>query len=243
MSGKRAFPFHSEVQGFELQRRKLDEDPSREREAPKVWQAREQTEYDDYDTVTGDVYAAAAAAVGTDFSQWSEAEVRAFLEQRGEDYDDCPDLQALIKRAAECEANTGPAKRPDLPAAGGGQAGEGEAGPDGEEEIDPLDAFMAEIAQVEAEAPAAAGKPSAKGHRVEEEDHVEGFVQARRRGQLNAMFVAAAAARGDDEDVYKTAAAVDAATGAGGGGEVPCQQLRPHVELLIRLWHASQCLV
>lgn len=29
MSGKRAFPFYSEVQGFELQRRRLEEDPSR----------------------------------------------------------------------------------------------------------------------------------------------------------------------------------------------------------------------
>lgn len=29
MSGKRAFPFYSEVQGFELQRRKLEEDPSK----------------------------------------------------------------------------------------------------------------------------------------------------------------------------------------------------------------------
>lgn len=47
----------------------------------------------------GDVYAAAAAAVGTDFRQWSEAEVRAFLEQRGEDYDDCQDFAALVRDA------------------------------------------------------------------------------------------------------------------------------------------------
>lgn len=44
----------------------------------------------------GDTFAAVAAAVGTDFAQWSEAEVRAFLEQRGEDYDDCRDMQALV---------------------------------------------------------------------------------------------------------------------------------------------------
>lgn len=214
----------------------------REKEAPKVWQARENTTLDDYDAVTvrlrlsaalltqrreqlgactfaswlvgrsflcktagrlvdstsvskslpcmsvlqGDVYAAAAAAVGTDFRQWSEAEVRTFLDQRGEDYDDCPDFDALVrvgskahgtvnravnlrracrraaselkdgdscsgdepvesssrsspsltwgggppmppcllqcKRAAECEANTGPAQRPSLAAAGGEEA-------------------------------------------------------------------------------------------------------------------------
>ena len=34
--------------------------------------------------------------MGTDFAQWSEAEIRAFLDQRGEDYDDCPDLDALV---------------------------------------------------------------------------------------------------------------------------------------------------
>lgn len=50
----------------------------------------------------GDAYAAAAAAVGTDFRQWSEAEVRAFLEQRGEDYDDCPDLEALVGAKVDC---------------------------------------------------------------------------------------------------------------------------------------------
>ncbi|KAL4424909.1 hypothetical protein ABPG77_009638 [Micractinium sp. CCAP 211/92] len=211
MSGKRAFPFYSEVQGFELQRRRLEEDPSREKEAPKVWQARENTTLDDYDAVTGDVYAAAAAAVGTDFRQWSEAEVRTFLDQRGEDYDDCPDFDALCKRAAECEANTGPAQRPSLAAAGGEEA-EGAGG----DEVDPLDAFMAEIGQMEAAPPA---KP--RSERVEEEDHVTDFVKARRRGQLNSVFVAGAAAGrapgGDVEDVYKVAAAVDAATGAGAG--------------------------
>ena len=44
----------------------------------------------------GDVFVAAAAAMGTDFGRWSEVEVRTFLEQRGEDYDDCHDLPALV---------------------------------------------------------------------------------------------------------------------------------------------------
>ena len=48
----------------------------------------------------GDTFAAVAAEVGTDFVQWSEAEVRAFLEQRGEDYDDCHDMQALVSTSA-----------------------------------------------------------------------------------------------------------------------------------------------
>lgn len=50
----------------------------------------------------GDAYAAAAAALATDFSQWSEVEVRAFLDQRGEDYDDCPDLAALVSGDGWC---------------------------------------------------------------------------------------------------------------------------------------------
>lgn len=235
MSGKRAFPYYSEVQGFELQRRRLEEDPSREKDAPKIWQAREHSTLDDYDAVTGDAYAAAAAAVGTDFRQWSEAEVRAFLDQRGEDYDDCPDFDALCKRAAECEANTGPAQRPTVAAA----EGRGPAG-GGDDEVDPLDAFMAEIGQMETTAPA---KP--RSERVEEEDHVTDFVKARRRGQLNAVFVAGAAAGraagGDEEDVYKMAAAVDAATGAAAGGDYDSDDelagKRKDVEALAALEH------
>lgn len=48
----------------------------------------------------GDAYTAVAAAVGTDFRQWSEAEVRAFLDQRGEDFDDCHDFEALVRQPA-----------------------------------------------------------------------------------------------------------------------------------------------
>ncbi|PRW59097.1 DEAD-box ATP-dependent RNA helicase 24 [Chlorella sorokiniana] len=229
MSGpdkKRAFPYYSEVQGFEVQRRRLEDDPSRDAAAPRVWQAREQSSFDEYDAITGDVYAAAAAAVGTDFRQWSEEDVRAFLDQRGEDFDDCHDFESLVKRAQECEANTGPAQRPDLSGAaaggaGGGAGGETAAGGAGaaaeEEELDPLDAFMAEIGQMEK---AEGSKP--KVDRMEAEDTVEAFVQARKRGQLNANFVAAAAAGSgygsDDEGVRRMAAAVDAATGAPGAG-------------------------
>ncbi|KAI3438924.1 hypothetical protein D9Q98_001338 [Chlorella vulgaris] len=209
MSGKRSFPYFSKVEGFELQRRKLEEDPSRDKEAPNVWQAREQTVYDEYDTVTGDVFAAAAAAMATDFSQWSEAEVRAFLEQRGEDYDDCQDLAALIKRACECEVNTGPAQKPDLAAAAEAATQAGGGGEDAE--VDPLDAFMAEIGQIESSAPPA--KP--RHERIEEQDTAADFMEARKRGQLNASFVAAAGYGSGDEGVYKAAAAVDAAAGAG----------------------------
>ncbi|PSC74148.1 DEAD-box ATP-dependent RNA helicase 24 [Micractinium conductrix] len=63
--------------------------------------------------------------------------------------------------------------------------------------------------------------PKKGGERIEEEDHVTAFVQARRKGQLNTAFVAAASARGGDGDaaVYAAAEAADAAaagTRAGG---------------------------
>lgn len=61
-----------------------------------MWQAREQSVLDEYEAITGDAFEAAAAAVGTDFSAWSEGEVRAFLEQRGEDYEDCRTFEALV---------------------------------------------------------------------------------------------------------------------------------------------------
>lgn len=85
-----------------------------------------------------------------------------------------------IKRARECEANTGTARRPDLAGAqqaGGGGGGGGEdAGGGGEAEVDPLDAFMAEIGQIEASEAAGGGKKP-RQDRVEAEDNVEAFVE------------------------------------------------------------------
>lgn len=34
---------------------------------------------------------------GTDFGGWSDAEIRGFLDQRGEDYNDCLDREALVR--------------------------------------------------------------------------------------------------------------------------------------------------
>ena len=45
--------------------------------------------------------------MGTDFTSWSEKEIIAFLDRRGEDYEDCIDAFALVARAQECEHNTG----------------------------------------------------------------------------------------------------------------------------------------
>lgn len=89
-----------------------------------------------------------------------------------------PTLQ--VKRAQECEANTGPAQRPDLTgaAAGGASAAAGAAAGAAaaeEEELDPLDAFMAEIGQIEK----AEGSGKPRIERMEAEDNVEAFVQVR----------------------------------------------------------------
>jgi hypothetical protein len=77
------------------------------------------------------------AQTATDFSTWSEKEILAFLERRGEDYDDCLDVYALIARAQLCERNTGPATK--------GATGAAQANDTGED--DALEAFMAEIEQ------------------------------------------------------------------------------------------------
>lgn len=77
----------------------------------------------------------------TDFSKWDDSDIKAFLDQRGEDYDDCVDSIALHCRARECEENTG--RQADLSAVR--QAQTAAAGAN-EEEPDPLQAFMDEIA-------------------------------------------------------------------------------------------------
>lgn len=56
MSGageKRQFPYYSVVPGFALPAVRRADDPGREdAEAPRVWQAREQSELDEYDLLT-----------------------------------------------------------------------------------------------------------------------------------------------------------------------------------------------
>lgn len=73
--------------------------------------------------------------------------------------------------ARECEAATGPAVREAEPAAAS-------AAPD--EELDPLDAFMAEMKELESTAPAA--KPRGKAGRIEEADPAADFMEVGGRG-------------------------------------------------------------
>lgn len=72
---------------------------------------------------------------GTDFSTWTEKEIKDFLDRRGEDYDDCKGFEDLVIRAKECEHNTGLATK----------VGDDVVGEPGGEEEDPLDAFMKDI--------------------------------------------------------------------------------------------------
>jgi hypothetical protein len=76
-----------------------------------------------------------------------------------------------IKRACECEVNTGPAQKPDLAAAAEAATQAGGGGEDAE--VDPLDAFMAEIGQIESSAPPA--KP--RHERIEEQDTAADFME------------------------------------------------------------------
>lgn len=43
----------------------------------------------------------------TDFSAWTDEQIKTFLDNRGGDYDDCVSRPALLERAREVEINTG----------------------------------------------------------------------------------------------------------------------------------------
>ena len=49
---KRQFPYHSAVPKFDIQGRKVSEDPSKEYAEPKVFQARAQSDYDELEALT-----------------------------------------------------------------------------------------------------------------------------------------------------------------------------------------------
>jgi ATP-dependent RNA helicase DDX42 len=140
-----------QFEGFALQGSRLADDPSKSYEEPKAVQAiapKDDSELQDYDDlIAGD---GGGGKVATDFTAWSEEEIRSFLDQRGEDFDDCHTFDALVQRAKECETNTGPATRMPTSTAGAvASAGNNKNLNDKEEEIDPLDAFMAEIDTLE----------------------------------------------------------------------------------------------
>ncbi|GLC43085.1 hypothetical protein PLESTB_000864700 [Pleodorina starrii] len=178
---KRKFPYHSEVAGFQVKQRRPEQDPGREYNDPRVFQ---QPCYD-YDTPT----------TSTDFAKWTPDEIKAFLDRRGGDYDDCQNFEQLVERAVEVEINTGPAVRPGQEADGeGGGGGSGDADGGGGGANDDLEEweradFAQQLERQAAEAAAAAA-------------------QAGRRGT-------AAAAKPPPAPAAKPAAA---AAGGGGGG-------------------------
>jgi hypothetical protein len=127
------------------------------------------------------------------------AGLQAFLDERGEDYDDCIEKHELVKRARDCERSTGPPKPK-------GAAQEEEE----EEEEDPLDAFMKDINTEAGKAPDPKKKPQADpaGGMDEEADNIMDFVEARKRGEIKATFMAKG--DGSDADVYATQKAMEA---------------------------------
>ncbi|GMH40606.1 hypothetical protein BSKO_08510 [Bryopsis sp. KO-2023] len=134
----------------------------------------------------------------TNFCQWTDEQLKGFLTQRGEDFDESLDRSTLLALAVECEFNTGLAKMPP-PAQEQAQA---------QAEVDPLDAFMAEIdQQVEADIPNASRPEEGMGC-DEVADPVADFLEARRTGAVN-VAVAMGAGYNSDDDVYATAKAAD----------------------------------
>ena len=106
--------------------------------------------------------------MGTDFTSWSEKEIVAFLDRRGEDHDECLDAYALVARAQECETNTGPATKPDLEAADLAPVAEDDA----------LEVFMAEIEQDVKQAEEEPEKKPSRATACDEDDGMDDYIQA-----------------------------------------------------------------
>ncbi|KAK9845852.1 hypothetical protein WJX81_004205 [Elliptochloris bilobata] len=197
MSGKRHFPYYSAVPEIELKRPALASvAPGRERAQPRVFQ-----EGPGFGFVREEVRV-------TDFTEWTEQEIKAFLDGRGEDHDDCRSFSELVLRAQECEYSTGPATKADPPAHAAAPNGQGDWAE--EEEADPLDAFMAEInAEVRQDKPAAA-KPAA-ALALDDDDNVADFLEGQQAKRRSAAAAAAMdSGYNSDEEVYAVARAIDA---------------------------------
>ena len=81
-----------QFEGFPLQSSRLPDDPSKEYEEPKPIQAlipSTASLFDEFDQVDD---GSGGGGSKTNFRAWSEAELKAFLDKRGEDYDDCHDV-------------------------------------------------------------------------------------------------------------------------------------------------------
>ena len=145
---------------------------------------------------------AAMAGAGTDFATWAQSEVVAFLEQRGEDYDDCTDFAALRQRAAECEHNTGPAVKPTA------QPAPGQQGNSAIDDDDPLDAFMADNAAAEASAPQRdTNAPALAADALDEADRMADYISAHDASKRAKQ--APSAAYDSDDEVYAVADAIE----------------------------------
>jgi hypothetical protein len=212
-----------QFQAFPLASKRLELDPRPETDYPKVNNAAQ-------------LHSAPSPAAqdvlhdGTNFSEWIEEDIRLFLDRRGEDADDCPDFEALVKRAQLCEATTGPAVRPSTIQNRGDEE-------EIDDEPDPLEAFMAEIDALQASSkdkgPDNEAHPAKKprkdrhagGLDLDEDDFVADFLEARQQRQGTRAAAATATPNripgvkappveqgyGSDDEVYAAAAAEDAA--------------------------------
>ncbi|KAK9804524.1 hypothetical protein WJX73_004516 [Symbiochloris irregularis] len=223
---KRQFPYHSSVPTVEVKRRGVDGFH------PGQAHTNDQATVHSFPQLTSE-----PSPTSTNFAAWSEAQINSFLDQRGEDYDDCHTFQALVQRAQKCEYETGHA-----PAPGQAQA---------EEEVDPLEAFMADINQeVKEDKPPHQAKPAQKLD-VDEEDHVADFMEARRRNKMSAAHAAIVTHAGgtgnEDDEVYAVAKAMDDAQNAGldddddddGYDNAPAAGGKQKIDPLAALDHAS----
>ncbi|KAK3278356.1 hypothetical protein CYMTET_13695, partial [Cymbomonas tetramitiformis] len=121
----------------------------------------------------------------TNFWNWSEIDIKEFLDQRGEDHDPSMDKATLVDLATQCERDTGPAGPPAHPSPRKRKRKCGACLPLRDERMicaDPLDAFMAGVSnEIKVEAPSKPKKKEVAGF-DDDFDPVASFMEARKRG-------------------------------------------------------------
>eukprot|EP00201_Polytomella_parva_P001344 CAMPEP_0175084108 /NCGR_PEP_ID=MMETSP0052_2-20121109/27838_1 /TAXON_ID=51329 ORGANISM="Polytomella parva, Strain SAG 63-3" /NCGR_SAMPLE_ID=MMETSP0052_2 /ASSEMBLY_ACC=CAM_ASM_000194 /LENGTH=700 /DNA_ID=CAMNT_0016355799 /DNA_START=92 /DNA_END=2193 /DNA_ORIENTATION=+ len=223
---KRKNPFPSSI-AFSLQKRQnLSVDAGRE------W--KDVTPINSLDPIIDDPLS--KQNEGTDFNKWSSNEIKEFLDVRGGDYDDCLTFSDLVEKAIEVEINKALKSSRDNDDDYSSTRWSGKPSGDvasNEDEIDPLDSFMAGLSSTSS---ATAPRPAAHSSRSnpslphtssaassisksrkkslacdDEQDPGVEFMGSKKSLAQRVAAAAATAGYDSDEEVYAAAAAMDGA--------------------------------
>eukprot|EP00240_Pyramimonas_obovata_P012097 CAMPEP_0118954248 /NCGR_PEP_ID=MMETSP1169-20130426/57915_1 /TAXON_ID=36882 /ORGANISM="Pyramimonas obovata, Strain CCMP722" /LENGTH=113 /DNA_ID=CAMNT_0006901847 /DNA_START=55 /DNA_END=393 /DNA_ORIENTATION=+ len=110
---KRQFPYYTPVNSFEVKRQTVDAQDPRWNTRPTSQYRGQSTTLDEHEDYG--YHQDRPSESGTDFTQWSDTEIKQFLDNRGEDFVEGMDRATLMALAQECERSTGPARKPEAP--------------------------------------------------------------------------------------------------------------------------------